>query len=214
MQVFGGTSYLSNLKRLIDLRKRDIKIVSRSSFDAYANPIFVNLRILKFEDIIKLQIGKVMYLYKNGLLPNSFNDMFLLNCDVHLCINTRSKNSFRLPYYRTNVRKFSLRFKGPKIINSLSSEIQNVSSTALFNSKLKSFFSWYKHTLALLMLVCSFSLLSLFFLVYSCIIFLTFSFSLLHLHVQPFLFLSYLMIIFYVPNKLCVLRVKLPMSVL
>ena len=166
-----GTSYLSNPKRLINLRKRDFKIVSRSSFDAYANPIFVNLRILKFEDIIKLQMGKVMYLYKNGLLPNSFHDMFWLNCDVHLCINTRSKNSSRLPYYRTNVRKFSFRFKGLEIINSLSSEIQNASSTALFNSKLKSFFSWYKHTLALLMLVCSFSLLSLFFLVYSCIIF-------------------------------------------
>ena len=60
------------------------------------------------------------------------------------------------------------------------------------------------------MLVCSFSLLLLcfFFLVYSCIIFLTFSFLFLHLHVQPFLFLSYLMIIFYVPNKLCILRVK------
>ena len=100
-----------------------------------------------------------MYHYKNGLLPNSFNDIFLLNCDVHLCINTRSKNSFRLPYYRTNVRKFSLRFKGPKMINSLSSEIQNASSTALFNSKFKSFFSRCKHTLALLMLVCSFALL-------------------------------------------------------
>ena len=55
----------------------------------------------------------------------------------------------------TNVRKFSLRFQGTNIFNSLSSEIQNASSTA-------------KHTLALLMLVCSFSL---FFLVYSCIIF-------------------------------------------
>ena len=109
-----------------------------------------------------------MYLFKNGLLPNSFNDMFLLNCDVHSYINTRSKNSFRLPYFWTNVRKFSLRFQGTKIINSLSSEIQSASSTALFNSKLESFFSWYKYTLTRLMLVCSFSL---FFLVYSCIIF-------------------------------------------
>ena len=79
-----------------------------------------------------------MYLYKNGFLPDSFNDMFLLNCDVH-SYNTRSKNSIRLPYYRTNVRKFSLRFQRPKIFNSLSPEIQNASSTALFNSKLKSF---------------------------------------------------------------------------
>ena len=65
--------------------------------------------------------------------------MFWLNCDVH-SYNTRSKNSFLLPYCRTNVTKFSLRFQGPKIFNSLSSEIHNASSTALFNSKLKSFF--------------------------------------------------------------------------
>ena len=80
-----------------------------------------------------------MYLYKSGLLPDSFNDMFLLNCDIH-SYNARSKNSFRLPHCRTNVREFSLRFQGPKIFNSLSSEIQNASSTAFFNSKLKSFF--------------------------------------------------------------------------
>ena len=136
-----GSTYQSNLKRLINLQKRVIRRVSRNSFDAHANPIFISLRILKFEDIIKLQTHKVMYRYKNGLLHNSFNDMFLLNCDVHVhSYNTRSKNSFRLPYWRTNVRKFSLRFQGPKIFNSLSPEIQNASSNALFNSKLKSFF--------------------------------------------------------------------------
>ena len=90
------------------------------------------------EDIIKLKIGKVMYLYKNGLLPDSFNDMFLLT--VTYSYNTRSKNFFRLPYCRTNVRKFSRLFQGSKIFNSLSSEIQNAFSIALFNSKLKPLF--------------------------------------------------------------------------
>ena len=100
-------------------------------------PIFVSLLILKFEDIIKLQIGKVMYPYKNGLLPNSFNDMYCFCLTVTYILITLEviKNSFRLPYWRTNVRKFSLCFQGPKIFNSLSSEIQNASNTALFNSK-------------------------------------------------------------------------------
>ena len=53
-----GSTYQSNLKRLINLQNRVIRIVSRSSFDAHANAISVSLRILKFEDIIKLQIGK------------------------------------------------------------------------------------------------------------------------------------------------------------
>ena len=140
---------------MINLQKWVIRIVSRGPFDAHANPIFVSLRILKFEDTIKLQISKVIYLNKKGLHPNSFNDMFLLNCDVH---SYRSKNSIHFSYCRTNVRKFSLCFQGPKIFHSLSSEIQTVSSIALFNSKLKSFFLWYKDTLVLLMLVCSFSL--------------------------------------------------------
>ena len=52
--------------------------------------------------------------------------MFLLNCDVH-SYNTRSKNSLTA-LLQTNVKKFSLRFQGPKIYNSLSSEIQNASS--------------------------------------------------------------------------------------
>ena len=66
----------------------------------------------------------------------SFQDC---DCDVHSynvrdvhSYNTRSKNSFRLPYCRTNVRKFSFRFRGPKIFNSLSSEIQNAFSICFF----------------------------------------------------------------------------------
>ena len=74
-----GSTCRSNLKRLITLQKRFIRIISNSPFNTHANPIFVSLRILKFEDIIKLQVGKVMYLYKNGLLPDCFNDMFLFN---------------------------------------------------------------------------------------------------------------------------------------
>ena len=131
-----GSTYQSNLKRLITLQKRVIRIISKSTFDAHTNPIFKNLNILKFENLIKLQIGKIMYLYKNGLLPDSFNDMFLLHSDVH-SYNTRSKNSFHLPHCRTNIRKFSLRFQGPKLYNSFSPDFQNAPSFAVFTSKLK-----------------------------------------------------------------------------
>ena len=71
-------------------------------------------------------------------------------------------------------RKFSLRFQGrkrPKKFNSFSSEIQNASSIALFNSKLKSF-SWYKHRQLNSLNACvKFLAFFAFFLVYSCISF-------------------------------------------
>lgn len=67
-----------------------------------------------------------------------FDNKFVLNSQVHSC-NTRSINSFRLPYCRTNVRKFSICFEGPKFFNALASDVQNASSTADFTYKLKTF---------------------------------------------------------------------------
>ena len=123
---------------------------------------------------------------------------------IHITLEVRTHSVY--PTAGLKARKFSLCFQGPKIFNSLSSEIQNVSSISLVTSKLKSLFSWYNHTsLFLLTLVCSFSLRSLSSLVYTWIIFSYFLLFVLKLHVQPYLFLSYLMIIFFVVKKLYML---------
>ena len=45
--------------------------------------------------------------------------------------------------------QYSLNYSGTRFLSTpLNSEIQNASNTALFGCELKSFFSWYKHTLA------------------------------------------------------------------
>lgn len=87
-----GSTYQSNLKRLITLQKRVVRIISRSAFDGHTNPIFMSLRMVKFDNIVKLQIGKLMYLYKNGLYPERFNGVFCRNCDKPY--NTRTNFRF------------------------------------------------------------------------------------------------------------------------
>ena len=57
----------------------------------------------------------------------------------HNSYGTRSSELFYLPQCRTNIRKFSISFQGPKFFNSLSFEIQNAISTASFCCKLKAF---------------------------------------------------------------------------
>ena len=133
-----ASTYPSNLRRLITLQKRVVRIMSRTAFDAHTEPLFKNLRILNLKDIYKLQIGKFMYQCKSGLLPDSFNDMFLVTRQVH-SYGTRSSELFFLPQCRTNTRKFSISFQGPNFYNSLSPEIRNATSTASFCSKLKAF---------------------------------------------------------------------------
>ena len=112
--------------------------MSRNDFDAHTDTLFKNLKILNFENIYKLQIGKFMYQYKSGLLPYSFNNMFLVTHQVH-SYGTRSSELFYFPQCRTNIRKFSISFQGPKCFNSLSFEMRNAISTASFCCKLKAF---------------------------------------------------------------------------
>ena len=88
-----ASTYPSNLRRLITLQKRVIRTMSRSAFDAHTDPLFKNLKILNLGSIYKLQIGKFMYQYRCGLLPYSFNNMFLVTHQVH-SYGTRSSEFF------------------------------------------------------------------------------------------------------------------------
>ena len=126
----------SNLKRIIILQNNIIRIISKVSFDSHTDVLFKEQMILKVPDIYLYQIGKFMYLFKKGLLPNYFQDMFILATQVH-SYNTRNSNrKFYIFPFRTNFRKFSIRFQGPKFFNSLNQEIQDSESISLFAKRL------------------------------------------------------------------------------
>ena len=131
-----GLTYHSNLNRIIILQKKIIRIISKVSFNAHTSVLFKEQEILKFSDIYLYQIGKFMYLFERGLLPNYFRDVFTLASQIH-SYNTRNSSLFYIPHCQTNIRKFSIRFQGPKFFNSLSREIQNSESISLFGKRQK-----------------------------------------------------------------------------
>ena len=86
-------------------KKRVVRIISKSNFDAPSDPIFKELQILKFDDIYSLELGKFIYsAYKNYLLPSKFKNAFLLNNQTH-SYNTRIVHAFNLPFCRTNANR-------------------------------------------------------------------------------------------------------------
>ena len=54
-----GSTYLTQLRRLILLQKRIVRIISKKAFDAHTNPLFKNLMILKLEDIYSLHSWEI-----------------------------------------------------------------------------------------------------------------------------------------------------------
>ena len=71
-----ASTYPTNLNHIIILQKRLGRIISNQSFEAHTAPLFRELKILRFTDIFLFQLGKFMYLFKFGLLPEIFNGLF------------------------------------------------------------------------------------------------------------------------------------------
>ena len=71
-------------------------------------------------------------------MPPSFSDYFSENNTIH-SYNTRSANKVYTKYERTNYRRFSVRYTGAIIWNSLPNTLKEIKSLQLFNRKLKCF---------------------------------------------------------------------------
>ena len=69
-----------------------------------------------------------MYKYHNELLPIAFCSFFTRVANIHN-YNTRlaAKQSYYLPFVRTNYGKFNFTFQGPSIWNSIDDDIKLLS---------------------------------------------------------------------------------------
>ena len=74
-----GNTYISNLKRLITLQKRILRIIAKSSYLADTNPIFQFLKILTVQLINSFVLGRFMLRVLHNDLPPIFDSMFALN---------------------------------------------------------------------------------------------------------------------------------------
>ena len=54
-----------------------------SDFRCHTTPLFAKLKILKARDVIKLQQLKLIYEFKQDLLPDDLQSLFKLDTDVH-----------------------------------------------------------------------------------------------------------------------------------
>ena len=123
-----GNNYKSTLTPIINLQKIVLRIITFSNYNDHSNPLFKALEIIKFDHIIFLHNAIFMYDFHSGTLPPAFSNYFTAVNKRHK-YNTRlaSKSSYTLPPIRTNYGKFSIKFQGANIWNSLN-EKQNLST--------------------------------------------------------------------------------------
>ena len=130
-----GNTYTTNLSRITKLQKRAIRIVGNLDFNGHTNPVFAELKLLKFEDIVKVNTGVVMYKGFYGLLNDRLSK--------HLTIsntNTRQKMNFYVKSKRTRLKSFCISCYGVSLWNGLDISIRSSSTLISLKKKNKKMF--------------------------------------------------------------------------
>jgi hypothetical protein len=119
--------------------KKALRIVSKSRWNAHTTPLFRNLSTLKLVDINKLQTGIFMHRAVNHQLPSLFTSYFISNTNIHNYF-TRQCHNLHYPGLRTNLRKYSIKFFGSYLWNSLPIHLKTIIPTASFKKHINSIF--------------------------------------------------------------------------
>ena len=114
---------------------------------AHTSPIFKDLKLLKFSDLVQCQLLNVLHNFLHGRLPAVLAGKFSLSnparvtrTSQHFSEQARSSSGHVIPNYRLyNYRQFTLFAQAPKVWNSVIAsripDIQDVPYTKSFLKK-------------------------------------------------------------------------------
>ena len=112
--------------KLFKSQKKAIRVICKSKYNAHTDKLFKELKLLKIEDIFRLQCLKFYYRLQHNELPHYFatNFRFTQNADVHNR-QLRHRNLFRgVRVNRLTTRK-TLRHFIPSLLNDTPDQISN-----------------------------------------------------------------------------------------
>ena len=108
----GAADYL--ISKIFSVQKSFIRTICSKPKLEPSSPLFYQLKMLKLNDIYRLQISKLMYQLKS---QRSFGENSLIKVSEIHNHNTRIANNhnYYIPHKRTDIGKRSFSFQGPKI---------------------------------------------------------------------------------------------------
>ena len=121
-----GNASPSILKPIITLQKKAVRVLANEKWNSHTPPIFYKLKLLKCEDIYKLQTALFMYDVYHMNIGETFQNMFTPISSVHNYNTRKSKTQhFFIKHCRTNYKKRFLPYNGIKIWGEIPQDIKN-----------------------------------------------------------------------------------------
>ena len=131
VEVWGNT-YPTNPNCIKVLQKKAIRILGNLDYNDHTNSVFLEFKLLKFDDIVKLNTGTVMYKAFNNLLNERLRRCFTVNST-----KTRQYMNFFVQFKRMKLKSFSISCSGVSLWNSLDISVRSCKSVILFKKAFK-----------------------------------------------------------------------------
>ena len=104
-----GNTYATNVECITVLQKRVVLLVCGARRLDHTNPLFKELGILKFVDLVKFKTSIIMFKVYHNELPDSLQKMFNL-------YDTRQQYTFSVHRAHTNVKSMCISIYGMKFL--------------------------------------------------------------------------------------------------
>ena len=128
--TFWGKTYNRHTDPIVKLQKRMLRLMTNSGFFEHTNPLFFQLKILKFPDIYTYFVC----IYMHQSISNG-------KYRIEHSLNTRARsNNHAQPIFnRLTSAQQSISIMGPNTWNSLPAYLRNIRDLVAFKTKLKTY---------------------------------------------------------------------------
>ena len=101
--IYPHLQYCSSLRRLASktsltpvqtLQNKALKIMTKTSWHHFASPLYQKSQLLKFNDIVKLQLAKIMHSVHNNKISNLYFGFSKVEKFHHYCTRNSTKSNF------------------------------------------------------------------------------------------------------------------------
>ena len=134
--VLWTSTAASNLKPLIVMQKRLIRIITKRGWIEHTDPLFSELKLLKFSDLSSLSLALFVYKTVNNLIqsPITFTPR------EEIPYNLRNVLPLLNPQNQSNQTRLFVESRGKELWNRLPNQIKESNNPLCLKNRLKSYF--------------------------------------------------------------------------
>ena len=126
MEIIWGSTYSTYFNKLQTIQNKAIMAISDYGWRVRVTPLYYEHKILKVNDIYKIESAKFMHKYVNKKLLDYFQNYFNKVSGNHGYSTKAARNDdLTIPFFWTNRYQKSFKYQGSKLWNSLTKKNMN-----------------------------------------------------------------------------------------